>query len=93
MSENNNEQMDLGSSTANNDDMMGTGAAASSAGSPQAEVTTTGKEASSMLKLSIKTPKEKKDVSIDLSATVKQVPSTAADSLSSSACSLVSMLS
>ena len=76
MSENNNEQMDLGSGATSNDEMMGTGAAASSAGSPQAEVTTTGKDASSMLKLSIKTPKEKKDVSIDLSATVKQVPST-----------------
>ncbi len=36
--------------------------------SPNSEVSTT-----STLKLAIKTPKEKKDVSIDASATVKQV--------------------
>ena len=60
MSANNNEQMDLEGSAASN--------TVESTTSPKAETSAT-----SALKLTIKTPKDKKDVSIDASATVKQV--------------------
>jgi hypothetical protein len=69
MSENNNEQMDLGSGTASNNEIT---EAAVPTTSPNAEVTTT-ENTTSKLKLAIKTPKEKKDILIDGSSTVKQV--------------------
>jgi hypothetical protein len=70
MSENNNEQMDLGSGTANNNNTIDDVPAPAT--SPDSQVTTTDNTISK-LKLAIKTPKEKKDVSIDGSSTVKQV--------------------
>jgi hypothetical protein len=70
MSENNNEQMDLGSGTASNNNTIDDVAEPTT--SPNSQVTTT-ENTTSTLKLAIKTPKEKKDVSIDGSSTVKQV--------------------
>ncbi len=70
MSENNNEQMDLGTGTASNNDTNDDAAASTT--SPKSEVSTT-ENTTSKLKLAIKTPKEKKDILIDGSSTVKQV--------------------
>ena len=72
MSENNNEQMDLGSGTASNNSETDTNTTAKSTTSPISEVTTT-ENTTSKLKLSIKTPKDKKDILIDGSSSVKQV--------------------
>ena len=72
MSENNNEQMDLGSGTASNINETDTNATAKSTTSPTSEVTTA-ENTTSKLKLTIKTPKDKKDISIDGSSSVKQV--------------------
>jgi len=73
MSENDNEQMELESGSATNENNTATSdAPITSTASPQAEVTTTEKP-SSNLKLTIKTPKEKKDITIDAFATVQQV--------------------
>ena len=75
MSENyTNEQMDLESGTVSNNDNVTEGdpTVATSTTSSNADVTTT-ENTTSKLKLAIKTPKEKKDISIDGSATVKQV--------------------
>jgi hypothetical protein len=69
MSENNNEQMDLGSGTASNNNLTDTNVSTTS---PISEVSTT-ENTTSKLKLTIKTPKDKKDISIDGSSTVKQV--------------------
>ena len=76
MSENSNEQMDLGNSAAGNDDPTDTAATSPPPPPPPAaDVTSMEKESTSQLKLAIKTPKEKKDITIDASATVKQVTS------------------
>lgn len=72
MSENSNEQMDLGNSATVNDDPTDT-AATSPPPAAAADVTSMEKESTAQLKLAIKTPKEKKDITIDASATVKQV--------------------
>jgi hypothetical protein len=63
MTENNNEQMDLGNGTASNNN---------AATKSNSEGTTT-ENTTSKLKLAIKTPKEKKDILIDGSSSVKQV--------------------
>ncbi|CAF3066773.1 unnamed protein product [Rotaria socialis] len=71
MTENNNEQMDVGTGTTDNnmvDDVVADAPTASpSSVEPVAESLT------SKLKLAIKTPKEKKDISIDGSSSVKQL--------------------
>jgi hypothetical protein len=69
MSENNNEQMDLGN-TASSNVASDEPTAVSPMESKGAE-----KENSSLLKLTIKTPKEKKDIVVDPSSSVKQVSS------------------
>ena len=63
MSANNNEQMDLEGNATNDTVESATSSKAETSATPQ-------------LKLTIKTPKDKKDVSIDGSATVKQVKCT-----------------
>ena len=65
--------MDLGSGTTGNDNPVETTA---SPPPPPAEVTNTEPESVALLKLAIKTPKEKKEISIEPSATVKQVTKT-----------------
>jgi ubiquilin len=80
MSENNNEQMDLGSGTASNNNLTDTNASTTS---PISEVTTT-ENTTSKLKLTIKTPKDKKDISIDGSSTVKQLKDLVANEFSTS---------
>jgi hypothetical protein len=71
MSENTNEQMDLESGATTGDNNI-TDVPAPTTDSPNSEVTTTEKT-STHLKISIKTPKEKKDISVDGSSSVKQV--------------------
>lgn len=84
MSENDNEQMELESGTATNENNTATSdAPITSTTSPQAEVTTTEKP-SSNLKLTIKTPKDKKDITIDASATVQQLRATVANEFTTS---------
>lgn len=77
MSENTNEQMDLGSGTATQDEVTDTNVSMAMATSdPPAMAVpehTTEQEMTSNMKLTIKTPKEKKDLSIDMSASVQQV--------------------
>jgi ubiquilin len=80
MSENNNEQMDLGSGTASNNNLTDTNASTTS---PISEVSTT-ENTTSKLKLTIKTPKDKKDISIDGSSTVKQLKDLVANEFSTS---------
>jgi hypothetical protein len=70
MSENNNEQMDLGNSSTASDSNATN--AAELPTSPTSKISTN-ENTTSKLKLAIKTPKDKKDISIDESATVKQV--------------------
>ncbi|CAF1263775.1 unnamed protein product [Rotaria sp. Silwood1] len=72
MSENNNEQMDLGSETASNNDITDTAITAVPITSSNMEVTTTTENSTSKLKIIIKTLRKKKNISIDGSSTVKQ---------------------
>ncbi|CAF1339793.1 unnamed protein product [Adineta steineri] len=69
MSENNNEQMDVGTNAASNNDINNS---AETVASPEAD-TNTNESTTSKLKLAIKTPKDKKDISIDGSSTVRQL--------------------
>jgi hypothetical protein len=71
MSESNNEQMDLGSGAASNSNAIDTTVPMTS--SPSDVTTSEQHTTSQQLKLTIKTPKDKKDISIDGSSTVKQV--------------------
>lgn len=70
MSENNNEQMDIGSNTTSNNESSDIVASATS---PSSEMAAADNQSSSKIQLSIKTPKEKKDIAIDASSTIKQV--------------------
>lgn len=69
MSENNNEQMDVGTGSSDNNNTTDV-AADTSTTSPKSSGALT---EATMLNLAIKTPKEKKDISVDDSSTVKQV--------------------
>ncbi|CAF4926120.1 unnamed protein product, partial [Rotaria sp. Silwood2] len=73
MSENNNEQMDLGSETASNNDITDTAITAVPITSSNMEATTTTENSTSKLKIIIKTSRKKKNISIDHSSTVKQL--------------------
>jgi len=73
MSENNNEQMDLGSETASNNDITDTAITVVPITSSNMEVTTTTENSTSKLQIIIKTSRKKKNISIDGSSTVKQV--------------------
>jgi len=70
MSENNNEQMDLGNNSTASDSNATN--AAELPTSPTSKILTN-ENTTSKLKLAIKTPKDKKDILIDESSTVKQV--------------------
>jgi hypothetical protein len=70
MSENNNEQMDLGNNSTASDSNATN--AAEIPTSPTSKMLTN-ENTTSKLKLAIKTPKDKKDILIDESSTVKQV--------------------
>ena len=73
MSENNNEQMDLGNGAINNnDENNGNDVADRPTNNAHSEVTAN-ENTIPQLKLTIKTPKEKKDISIEESSTIKQV--------------------
>ena len=69
MSENNNEQMDLGNGAMSNNDKNDASDAAKPTNGAQPDVTAT----ISQLNIAIKTPKEKRDITIEQSSTVKQV--------------------
>ncbi|CAF3898840.1 unnamed protein product [Rotaria sp. Silwood2] len=73
MSENNNEQMDLGIETASNNDITDTAIAAVPITSSNMEVTTTTENSTSKLKIIINTSRKKKNIAIDGSSTVKQL--------------------
>ncbi|CAF4038114.1 unnamed protein product [Rotaria sp. Silwood2] len=83
MSENNNEQMDVGTGTTSNDNVTDVADTAPTTASPNPEEVTTENTALN-LKLTIKTPKEKKDISIDASSTVKQLKDMVANEFSTS---------
>ncbi|CAF5026807.1 unnamed protein product, partial [Rotaria sp. Silwood1] len=72
MSENNNEQMDVGTGSTSNDNVTDVVETAPTTTSPNPDEVKT-ENITSNLKLTIKTPKEKKDISIDESSTVKQL--------------------
>ncbi|CAF0969596.1 unnamed protein product [Rotaria sordida] len=83
MSENNNEQMDVGTGTTSNDNVTDVADTAPiTSPIPEQEVTT--ENTTSNLKLTIKTPKEKKDITIDESSTVKQLKDIVANEFSAS---------
>lgn len=83
MSENNTEQMELESGSATDENNTTTDVPTTSTTSPKADVTST-ENTSSNLKLAIKTPKEKKDITIDASSTVKQLRAVVANEFNTS---------